>query len=228
MKWPPTFLFLSNNIIMKEFKVHHIKNNSTDIYLMQFDEFDPLEYVGLLTANETERLMSFKHVKRKREFVATRILRHDLFGFGHILYDENGAPYIDNEGYISISHGKNLVGIALNTKFKIGFDIELPRSTILELKNKFLSDEESISFKTENILEMTKVWSAKEVLYKLAGRRKILFKKELLLRKVDDSIWAGQIINPDHALLVDLDIFEAHNAILSINTREIVRVNTHI
>lgn len=189
---------------------------------MRYKFYDPNEYLDQLTDVEKERFYTFNHDKRKSEFVATRILRHDVFGFEHIHYDPHGAPYIEKEGYISISHAPGLVGIALSPEFKVGLDLEPMRNKAFKLKSKFLSENEKINLNIESENEMTKVWSAKEVLYKLAGRKRIHFKTELLVEKVSNEKWKGRIINPGETLLVDLSIFEWNNHIISVNTEPII------
>jgi 4'-phosphopantetheinyl transferase len=209
-------------------EIHNIKSNSTVIHLMDYDDFNPLNQLNYLTDLERERFFQFKHPNRQREFIATRILRHQLFGFQHIDYDPIGAPYIKDEGFISISHSKNLVGIALNADYKIGLDLETPRENILDIHPKFLSEQEAEIFDTTSKSEITKVWSSKEALYKLAGRKKIIFKRELLLGKDDRDNWTGQIVNPDHDLLVKLDIFDHYNTVVTINSQAVDRIDRHI
>lgn len=194
-----------------------IQFKEVEIHLMYFKSYNPSDYLDQLTDQEKERFFSFKHINRKCEFVATRILRHRLFGFEHIHYDEHGAPYIEKEGYISISHGPGVVGLALCKNFKIGLDLEPKRGKALSLQSKFLSEKEKIGFNTFSEDEMTKVWSAKEVLYKLAGRKKILFKEQLLLEKQTNENWKGTIINPLETINVDLHIFVHKELIISVN-----------
>lgn len=213
---------------LKEFEIGAIAKGDTTIYIMEFPEYDPFQFTDRLTEAETERLFTFKHHKRRQEFVATRILRHQLFGFEHIHYDVNGAPFIESEGFISISHGNHFVGIAVNSNYKIGLDLEVPRKSIIAISEKFLSETEKTVFNILDDHELTKIWSAKEVLYKLAGRKQIHFKHELLLDLNNDSKWQGRICNPDHDLLVELDIFESGNTIISINSNEVKRINKHI
>ena len=201
-----------------------INSHSSCIHLLSYEEFDTLEFISKLTDIETERFFSFKNINRRREFVATRILRHQLFGFQHMHYDSLGAPYIPNEGFISVSHSKNLIGIAVNEEYKVGLDLESHRKNILDLKTKFLSENEFTQFNCDNYIEVTKIWSAKEALYKLAGRKKILFSKELILSKDSNDCWNGTIINHDHDLKVKMDIFDIDETIISINSAKIERV----
>ncbi|MGB1518020.1 MAG: 4'-phosphopantetheinyl transferase family protein [Crocinitomicaceae bacterium] len=193
-----------------------LKSGTTDIHLLKFEPFDTRNELDKLTSDEIKRLSSFSSASRRMEFIATRILRHKLFGVEHIHYDAHGAPYILNEGYISVSHTHNYVGIAINKEYRVGLDLETHRQKILPLLDKFLNESEKKIFDTTSYIEMTKVWSAKEALYKLAGRKKIIFKSDLLLNN-EDGQWKGQIINPNERIFLDLDIFDSDNTIVSIN-----------
>jgi len=213
---------------MKDFSFDVLHRGETLLYLCSYGTFDPLNYLDFLSDEEKARLLSFKHINRRREFTVTRILRHSIFGFKEICYDELGAPFVEGSGFISISHCKELVGIALNNEHKVGLDLETPRINIHSLQHKFLSKEELETFDISDQLEVTKIWSAKEALYKLAGRKKIIFKEELLLSKQDNGNWQGQIVNNDHDLFVNLDIFEFKRNIVSINKGPIVKQSRNI
>ena len=120
--------------------------------------------------------------------------------------------------FISISHTLNTVGIAVSEKFKLGLDIEVVRPKILNIKHKFLSVEELTFIDTESIAELTKVWTAKEALYKVSGRNGINFRTELFLNKKSDQLWEGKILDKDAYLKTDLNIFEYQNRMIAINT----------
>lgn len=201
-----------------------LKSGLSVIHILRYEDFSPSDYLALLLPDEINRVESFGHVNRQREYTATRLLRNELFGQTPITYDELGAPHIENECYISISHCKGLVGIAVNNHHKIGLDLESPRSNILDLAPKFIGEDEKGSFDELNARDMTRMWSAKEALYKLAGRKRIIFKTQLLLEKVSNDQFNGRIVNPDHDLLVKLDIFDLDNTTVSINSEAIVRV----
>jgi len=208
---------------MNEFKFEEITIQQTQIHLCSYSDFDPSKYTDHLTLPEKKRLNSFKNIQRKREFVATRILRSKAIGMKDIHYDDCGAPYMDSKVFISISHTKNKAGLAINKHYKIGLDLESIRPNIKTIMHKFLSEKEKMHFDTENIVELCKVWSAKETLYKLAGRKKILFKSELLLNRASDNLWNGKIINSDHTISVQLNTFEHENIIITTNTEAIVK-----
>jgi phosphopantetheinyl transferase len=212
---------ISTNFAKMDFIIDKIVFNDTLIYTLSFSDFEPSEYLDHLTIDEIERFKAFNHQRRKREFVATRILRHSIFGFKHIHYNEVGAPYIDGEGFISISHAENLVGIALNTFYQIGLDIELIQDKAYRLQSKFLSESELSSFDISNHQIMTACWSAKETLYKLAGRKKIDFKKDLHLFNMEENVWVGKIINVNTIISVNLHIKVYNQYIISFNSSPI-------
>ena len=193
------------------------------LHFLEYGIFDPQDFMDQLTVLEKEQFFKFKHPKRQREFVATRMLRHSIFGFKHIHYNSVGAPYIYGEGFISVSHSDNLIGIAVNKAFQIGFDIENKSDKAKRLHTKFLNQQERITFDTEDEVEMTKCWSAKESLYKLAGRNFIDFKDELILDKSETNELLGKIINADQTLEVELHDFQYKNQIVTINKLPLVR-----
>ncbi len=205
-------------------EIEEVLNGETRIYLLPFAEFDPHLYLDRLSAIEIERFFQFKHVKRKQEFVATRLLKHSIFGFSHIHYNAVGAPFIEDAGFISISHGSNLVGISINQRYATGLDLELIRDKAQRIHAKFLNPTEQNQFDVASQWEMTACWSAKETLYKLAGRKEIDFKKELLLSKNKSAAWKGEIVNPTARLSTELTIFEKYNHVVTFNSSPIVSI----
>lgn len=201
-----------------QFKQETLQIESVSIHLLYYDTFDPGNYLDHLTEQEKERYFSFTHIKRKMEFVATRFLRHRLFGFTHIHYNEVGAPYIENEGYISISHAKGVVGIAFSKEFTVGLDLEKIDTRMVKLSPKFLSKLESETLDTSSPVEMTKVWSGKEALYKIAGRKGIIFSTELHLSPLGENLWSGRIYHGKIAVHTEISIFTIEDLVVSVNT----------
>jgi 4'-phosphopantetheinyl transferase EntD len=194
-----------------------ILGNNQEIHFLFFNDFEFSNYLSYLTEIEKEKLFSFKSIDRKKQFTATRILRHDLFGFEHIHYNSVGAPYIQKEGFLSISHIKNCVAITFNKEFPVGLDLEIISDKAQRLYTKFLSVEEISQLETTSIKEMTVAWSLKEVLYKLSQRKKIIFKEQLILKKVTEESWIGQIITSEKKMEVNLHNFVIDDIVVSIN-----------
>jgi phosphopantetheinyl transferase len=206
---------------LMDLKIDKLTHQDTLIYTLSFSDFDPMQYIDHLTSIELERFERFGHIKRKREFVATRILRHSIFGHKHIHYNFVGAPFIEDEGFISISHADKLVGIALNPHYQIGLDLEMIEVKAQKLHSKFLNEKELDFFDSTSKEIMTACWSSKETLYKLAGRKQIDFKKDLHLYIIEENLWKGEIINPQEIFSVNLQIIQYNNYIITFNSSPI-------
>lgn len=212
------FVFLSKYLAVI-FKKSVFNFGPVSVHLMTFPDFEPADFLDKLTDIETERFFSFSNLQRKREFVATRLLRHDIFGHQHIHYDEIGAPFIKDEGFISISHSKNIVGISICKDFKLGLDIEAIQPKIEKIKHKFLSEEELKQLDCNSLEVLTMVWTGKESLYKVSGTNGINFRTQLFLTQIENNNWLGRIEMDKLNIRTELNIFEHENRIISINTK---------
>ncbi len=132
------------------------------------DELYTMSVVFLLDA-ELAVYQSFKNDRRRREWLATRILVKEMLGnYPGIDYDADGAPRLigyDNIN-ISVSHTEGMVAVAMSVKFRVGIDIERVTNRVLRIKDKFLhSDEYDVN--DPNLLQLLYIqWCAKEPMYK--------------------------------------------------------------
>lgn len=203
-----------------EFQFKQIKEGNSIIYILKYFDFNPADFLAELSDQDLNKYHQFSHVKRKREFVATRILKNQIWGPVSIHYSSIGAPFIPSEGFISISHAQNTVAIVNNPNYAVGIDLEKKDVKARKLHLKFLNEKEKKIFNLASDREMTLCWSAKECMYKLAGRKKIDFKKDLHLKKESDSILIGTIQNPSEQIQVKIRIFEFEDFILTMNCEE--------
>lgn len=206
------------------FHTESIKYGPVTVFLLYYDDFVTEEHLHNLLPNEQVKLQRLNHPSRRREFVATRVLRTMHFGNEPILYSKIGAPYVEGEGFISISHANHVVGMAYCQSFHVGLDLEPIHEKVMKVKHKFLSDEEKILTDTDSVEEMIKVWSGKEALYKLAGRKEIVFAENLLLTKIDELHWKGRIYFPNNKKEVELTIDRKDNFVISINASPVYEV----
>lgn len=203
-------------------KFHQVEVASSKINLLEFDKnFNHESYLDSLSEIEIERFFEFKHEKRKKEFVATRFLKHQLFGYQEIKYSPHGAPYFDISNFISISHATHLVGIASNENFQIGFDIEKISSKTKTIFPKYLNDFEQSIIDVSDEVDLTIAWSLKESLYKLAGRKLIDFKKDLLLLEKNNDLIRAKICNPNEEIFVELSYIQFGDYMITCNSKEI-------
>ena len=199
-----------------KFKFKKIIADNIFIYLLEYDDYDLNEFLYILNKEEIEKIETFKSESRKKEFVAVRILKQKYLKKHSIKYNKNGAPIID-KGFISISHTKNIVGIAYNKNHVVGLDIEYERDNIKKISPKFLSEKEITDLTVDSNFEVTKIWSFKEVLYKIANLNGIDFKHELKISKISDQIYLGEISNNTINLNSKLSFINYKDLIITFN-----------
>jgi len=170
-------------------------NNSVIAIWEQTEQLKELEDI-VLTDVDKVKYAAFKIGKRKKEWLCVRHLLKHLFSSSkvQIVYNENRKPNILDSSYtISISHSKHFVAVFINSKSEVGLDIEEPRQNILPLCSKFLSTTELEFIEgLHSVEKATLLWSAKESLYKFYAKRRVDFKKHLMILKFDYSE-TGQI-----------------------------------
>ena len=137
---------------------------------------------------------------RQAQWLAGRVLIHRLLkelpaqSVANVVVnnDLTGRPWLagDTAGLaVSLSHSGAWVAAVLAHGGQAGVDVEVIRDKAQRLAGKFLApDEFAAAQAVTHALpdyaahsHYTLLWSAKETLYKLAARRGIIFKKQLLL-----------------------------------------------
>ncbi len=111
---------------------------------------------------------------RERERIAERTLIRQLLGDKVMLtHDENGRPRLEGvKMYISISHSRHKLCIALSETTETGVDIEELQPRLEEVKYKYMTEGALGELREKGSLaELALCWSAKEAVYKLAGEK---------------------------------------------------------
>ena len=127
--------------------------------------------------------------KRKLETKGIHFLLKKLIPSKQIelKYNEYQKPFIENSDlHISVSHSHDKLVVILNEKANTGIDIELIREKIINLKHKFLSDPE-LEFAGNDAELLTVYWAAKEVLYKVYGKKELDFRKHIFIEKINEN-----------------------------------------
>src|SRR5690606_10777059 len=102
--------------------------------------------------------------------------------------DDCGKPHLLNCKYhMSMSHSNGFAAVILNKNESVGIDIEQVHEKIRRIEKKFLSDEEKLAA-SDNLEMLCMYWSAKEVLYKIYGRKKLELKKDLFIHPFSPEI----------------------------------------
>lgn len=152
-------------------------------------EESPEDLISRLQLDDRERkvLAGFHKGKRTLHWLATRVLlRHmlDTPGFIDCPSDENGKPYLANfPQKISLTHSFEYVAVMMSDNGEVGIDLELVKSKILRIAEKFMKPEE-LAFlegmeEESRILHLYACWCAKEAVYKLQGNKGVSFREDM-------------------------------------------------
>ena len=116
------------------------------------------------------------------------------------LYNEHGAPYLEKGPYISISHCKQGIAVAVS-ETPIGIDIESIRPLNDSLVRKTMNSEEqyqiAASFNPE--IEFIRLWTCKEAYVKMIGTG-IISEIQDILSSVHDVQWE-ELVNFDNRFI---------------------------
>lgn len=160
---------------------------------------EPIEEIFSLVDMLQEDMghLEIKHPHKKMEWAGSRILAKNLcqimeWAYPGISKDEYGKPYFNDWSLgISVSHKFPYVIVMLDKYEDVGIDIENVDEKILRLAHKFINDTESKW--AESAFDISVVWAAKEALYKLHGRRKVNFKEQLFVEKLEGDELSGKL-----------------------------------
>lgn len=154
-------------------------NEKTKVVIWKIEEtIDDLLKGISLSENSKNRLQSMKSEIHQKGFLS---IRHLLNEFNiqdtDLQYDEFGKPHLKDGRFISMTHSFQFTGVIVSEENKVGIDIEKQREKILKIAHKFTPIEEykTIANATALISKLTIVWGAKESLYKIYGKKKLLF-----------------------------------------------------
>ena len=152
-----------------------IKIEKNNILTLVWEVNETLERLTQL-ANELNT-NKYKTDKRKKEFLASRLLINEINPKTTLSYNKYGAPVLDNEKHISISHSKNLVAITTSNE-KVGMDIEEISEKALRISSKFVSEKNLNNLTQE---KATLIWCCKEAIFKWHQKGGVDFIKDILI-----------------------------------------------
>lgn len=138
-----------------------------------------------LKPEERSDLQQLKSRTKREQRLAYRMVLIHLLGRNDFLitYDENRKPYLSGiTGHISVSHSGDLAAAMINMNKPAGIDIEQVSPRILPLSERFLSLQECMnSGGRKDPGMLTLYWGAKEALYKMDGKKGLVFKEDLII-----------------------------------------------
>ncbi len=194
-------------------KSGHIPENGL-LLLWHIDESEEV-LERLVTAEDRESAARLGSTGRRREHLAWRAALRTVLPDAVIKYNSLGAPIIDDVSYpqclsseahghsgssdrhtgnknihISVSHTRGLAAVRISER-PCGVDVELAERDMSALRARFVSAEEEKLADASRDDFAASVWCAKEVMYKMSGRRGLDFLQDL---KIEDSDLANDTI----------------------------------
>ena len=148
---------------------------------------------GLVPGYQT-RQPATADAARRGQWLAARVLLHRVLAA--VLPAPAGPVWLENAASgrprlcgavppaaaVALSHSGEWAAVLVCTAGPVGVDVELVRDKAQRLAGKFLNPAEAAAAAlTPTAAHYTLLWSAKETLYKLAGRPGLIFKAQLLL-----------------------------------------------
>lgn len=156
---------------------------------------------SVLSNKELEWFSTFSDEGRKAEFLVGRYLAKEIAGkMGMqpdelvIQKDEEGKPvaaYQGKEYFLSLSHSDEKVLCALSAELPVGVDIEpTNRQITTELRERIMSDDEVQTLQGVNTL---RIWTMKEALLKLYGKKLGSSLRECVINPSDTDIYESEV-----------------------------------
>lgn len=179
-------------------------NDFTKVIIWKIEEsIEELSKDIVLSESRQNRVNSMNSLVHQKGFYS---VRHLLKEFGYsdldLDYDEFGKPHLKDGKFISITHSFNFSAIIISDKTPVGIDIEMQRDKIVRIAHKFTPVEEYKTIANHDALvsKLTIVWGAKESLYKIYGKKKLLFLQHIYIEdfKFADAQTTGNVRYEDH------------------------------
>ena len=133
---------------------------------------ESLELLMLLYSGKKE--VNIANKKRKKEWLATRLLLKELSSECEIIYNNYGAPQLLKKN-ISIAHTQKFIAIIISD-YSVGVDIEKVDERALKVAPKFINLNIHKNLTNESA---TLIWSAKECLFKLHQKGNLNYIEDL-------------------------------------------------
>ena len=195
--------------LLKEFIINH--NTKIKLWKLSLGELDSYE----LDEYDSKLINSKKNKLAKEQFLAVRkILKLENPSY-KIRYNESGKPSINSDLNISISHSNFMAAVVFSGYAKTGIDIELKESKVISIQDKFLNESEKLRTKYKSdVVYLTKIWTAKESIYKALGIKGISFSDNIIIKKISNNKGEGLYLKGKEKIKFDLIFFSIDDYIL--------------
>lgn len=151
-----------------------------------------------LTEACEKRVEGMKSALHRKGFLSIRqLMLLEGYEDRDLYYDKIGKPHLYDGKQISITHSYEFTGIIISSKERVGIDIEKQRDKIIKIAHKFttLKIEDTDFTQIELVKKLTKIWGAKESLYKISAVQGLSFLQNIFIEPDFDlkNWFVGQI-----------------------------------
>ena len=172
-----------------------------------------------LNSDDYKIFLTRKANHMKRQFLASRkliaLVDPDLM----VSYKDD-MPFLSDNRNISISHSDNVVTILISENKGIGIDVERINNKVNSIKSKFLNQKE-INYLNgyEESRNLTRVWTAKEAIYKALRMPGIIFSENILIEEFNNEskTGIGKFISTNQEKKFKLYFYDLDNYCLTIS-----------
>ena len=158
-------------------------NFETQLILWKIDESEhELRQLLELPEVENKKLNQRKSPQHRTSFLSSRASLSALgVSLKDLQFNEHGVPYLADQKFCSLAHTATHAAAVLSNK-AVGVDVESYRDKIVRIAPKFRHQQEMFIRNKENEIEfLTRLWTAKEAIYKALGMPGIHFSKQILV-----------------------------------------------
>lgn len=150
--------------------------------------------------------------QKRLEWLAGRALIKylaDTMGLAYVglRKDEFGKPFLkEHKAQISLSHSFPFVAAQFHPRLPVGIDLEQPKSKLLQVAPRVFNPQE-LADASDHLTKLCIYWCAKEALYKIYGKRNLLFTEHLTIQPfslASEGMLAGRIETHQHLTEVSL------------------------
>ena len=156
-----------------------------------------IESIETLCLKHLSRSEYLKKTKREREIEAKENLIQFLYPKSHLYYNSFGAPNLSNGKAISLSHSKEFLAF-ISAKKLAAIDLEPISTKAYHIRHKFLSHKEINLTKDYKIA--TLMWCAKECLYKIHQKGKLIFNEDLKIHYITKNKLECSLLDRQYTL----------------------------
>jgi len=176
-------------------------NFETQLILWKIDESEQeLRQLVELPKAEKEKLNQRKSAQHRIEFLSSRASLSALgVSLKDLQFHEHGALFLGNQKFCSLSHSAAYAAAVISDK-SVGVDVETYRNKISRIGPKFRHQKEEFTLNKENeVALLTRLWTAKEAIYKAFGMPGIHFSRQILVApfSIDDKNGSACLVHLD-------------------------------